>query len=157
MFYIVRSDAVSIIVMSQVDADNLIRMEKVKVDNTVWSFPVSGGKIDVPLISTDGKETFSLDIVRGTIKLTKATYQSRARRAIALVRLDLDGPPLRNPDGNEIPCPHLHLYREGFALKWASPPNNDAFPNVGDLSATLDDFMRYCNVTDAPIIQRGLL
>jgi hypothetical protein len=42
-----------------------------------------------------------LDVTRAEIKLTKATYQNRARAAIILLRLDLDGPPHRNPDGRE--------------------------------------------------------
>ena len=59
------------------------------------------------------------DVTRAQIKLTKATYQNRARQAIILMRLDLDGPPHRNPDETEIPRPHLHIYREGFGDKWA--------------------------------------
>ena len=55
-----------------------------------------------------------LDVTRGQIKLTKATYQNRARQVIVLMRLDLDGSTHRNPDDQEIPCPHLHVYREGF-------------------------------------------
>jgi hypothetical protein len=66
-----------------------------------------------------------LDLARGQIKLTKATYQNRARQAIVLMRLDLDGPPHRNPDDQEIPCPHLHFYREGYGDKWAIPPPPD--------------------------------
>ncbi|MFW9280162.1 DUF6978 family protein [Glaesserella parasuis] len=26
-----------------------------------------------------------------------------------MVRLDIEGPPHRNPDGEEIICPHIHL------------------------------------------------
>ena len=34
-----------------------------------------------------------LDVTRAQIKLTKATYQNRARQVIILMRLDLEGPP----------------------------------------------------------------
>jgi hypothetical protein len=45
---------------------------------------------------------------------TKATYQNSARQVIILMRLDLDRLPHRNPDDTEVPCPHLHQYREGY-------------------------------------------
>ena len=97
-----------------------------------------------------------LDITRGRIRLTKATYQNRARLAIVLLRLDIDGPPHRNPDDAEIPCPHLHIYREGFGDKWALPAPIDRYPDTSDLFSTFDAFMRQCNVTSPPNIQKGL-
>ena len=61
-----------------------------------------------------------------------------------------------NPDGVEVPSPHMHLYREGFGDKWAVPLPRDKFPNVADLWQMLDDFMRFCNVVDRPEIVKGL-
>ncbi len=97
-----------------------------------------------------------LDVTRAQIRLTKATYQNRARAAIILLRLDLDGPPHRNPDGEEIPCPHLHVYREGCGDKWATPAPLGRYTDVLDLLSTFDAFMRQCNITDPPKIQKGL-
>jgi len=97
-----------------------------------------------------------LDITRSQITLTKATFQNRARAAIVLMRLDLDGPPHRNPDGEEIPCPHLHLYKEGSADKWAVPAQIERYSNPSDLFATCDAFMLQCNITDKANIQKGL-
>ena len=51
----------------------------------------------------DKRETVLLDVTRGPIKLTKATFQNRARQEVLLMRLDLDGPPHTNPDGRGIP------------------------------------------------------
>ena len=82
-------------------------MEKQRVDDKQWFFPEPGGRLAIPLASLDKRENFMLDVTRGQIKLTKATYQNRARQAIVLMRLDLDGPPHRNPDDQEIPRPHL--------------------------------------------------
>jgi hypothetical protein len=56
-----------------------------------------------------------------------------------------------------MPCPHLHLYREGYADKWAFPVPGASFSNLADLWVTLDDFMRYCNVTKTPFFQKVLL
>jgi hypothetical protein len=110
----------------------------------------------VPLTSVDRRENFLLDVTRFQIKLTKATYQNRARVVIILYRLDIDGAPHRNPDGQEIPCPHLHVYREGFGDKWAVPAPVDRFPEVSDLFLTLDAFMQHCNITELPVIEKGL-
>jgi hypothetical protein len=107
--------------LTQAEADALIKMEKRGVDDKKWLFPSPGERIAIPLVSVDKRENFILDVTRGQIRLTKATYQERARQAIILMRLDLDGPPHRNPDDEEIPWPHLHVYREGYGDKWASP------------------------------------
>jgi hypothetical protein len=141
----------------QAEAEALIAMEKQPVDDDKeWNFPDPGGALNIPLTSTDKRENFYLDVTRGRIKLTRATYQNRARQAIILMRLDLDGPPHRNPDGEEIPCPHLHKYREGYGDKWASPAPADLYLNTLDLFATFEAFMRQCNITKLPIIQKGL-
>lgn len=73
-----------------------------------------------------------------------------------LLRLDLDGPPHRNPDGVEILCPHLHTYREGYGDKWASPAPVDRYANTRDLFSTFEAFMAHCNVTNPPDVQKGL-
>ena len=97
-----------------------------------------------------------LDVTRAQIKLTKATYQNRARQAIILMRLDLDGSPHRNPDGVEIPSPHLHIYREGFGDKWAITVPVDRYPNTQDLFSTCEAFLEHCNITGPSRLQRGL-
>jgi hypothetical protein len=140
----------------QAEADALIAMEKQCIEDKTWLFPEPGGRLEIPLVSSDKRENFVLDITRAQIKLTKATYQNRARQAIILMRLDLDGPPHTNPDGQEIPCPHLHIYREGYGDKWASPLPAARYPNVRDLFSTFEEFMRHCNITQPPQIDRGL-
>src|SRR3982074_2885869 len=107
--------------LTQEEANKLMEMEKRCVDERDWLFPAPGASIAIPLPSLDKRENFILDVTRAEIKLTKATYQNRARVAIILMRLDLDGPPHRNPDGEEIGCPHLHIYRAGYGDKWAIP------------------------------------
>ena len=74
--------------ISQAEADALIAMEKLCVENRNWLFPEPGGRLAIALTSQDKRENFVLDITRARIKLTKATYQTRARQAIILMRLD---------------------------------------------------------------------
>jgi hypothetical protein len=143
------------IILTQAEADGLIALEKFRLDKTEYEFPQAGATLIVPLKSTDKRENFLLDISRGTIRLAKTKYQTRARQTIVLVRLELEGPKHQNPDGLWIPCPHIHLYREGFADKWAFPvPAN--FRNLSDNMLSLGDFMGYCNIIDPPLVKRGL-
>ncbi|MDI6736267.1 MAG: hypothetical protein QME42_08790 [bacterium] len=142
--------------LSQSEADALIAMDKVKVDSQIWDYPVFGEQISIPLVSKNKRENFILDISRGRIDLLKGTYQNRARQIIVLIRLDFGGQPHRNPDGEEISSPHLHIYREGYGDKWAMPIPANQFSNISDLWQTLQEFMGYCNITDIPNIKRGL-
>ncbi|MCB2187071.1 MAG: hypothetical protein KQJ78_11680 [Deltaproteobacteria bacterium] len=142
--------------LTQTEADALIVMEKHRVDTNRYAFPMMGQKVSMPLLSADKREQFMLDIYRGQIDLLRGNYQNRARQVVVLVRLDFGGSPHRNPDDEEIPCPHLHLYREGYGDKWAMPIPVEHFSDINDRWDTLEDFMKYCNITQPPIIERGL-
>jgi hypothetical protein len=132
-----------------------LKLEKHYRDNKQLTFPAFGGKLIFLLNSDDDREEFIMSIERSKIKLTKNIFQTRTRKTIVLARLDIDGPPHRNPDGEEIQCPHLHLYREGFEDKWAEPLP-DFFKNPDDAWKTLNDFMDFCAVITKPIIYREL-
>ena len=142
--------------LTQAEADALMGLEKRRVDETEWDYPDFGGQVTLPLISTDRREQFLLDIRRARIDLSKGTYQNRGRQVVILARLDFGGAPHRNPDGGDVVSPHLHLYREGFGDKLAFPVPSDHFANLSDPWETLEDFMRFCNVVELPAIQRGL-
>jgi hypothetical protein len=142
--------------LTQEEADKLIAMEKRSADTKERLFPAPGESIAIPLVSLDKRESFMLDVTRARIRITKANYQHRARAAIVLMRLDLDGAPHRNPDGEEIPCPHLHVYREGWGDKIAIAAPIDRYPNTSDLFSTFESFMQQCNITDPPRIEKGL-
>ena len=142
--------------LTQSEADVLLAMEKIRADSAELDYPSLGGRVTAPLVSVDGREQFFLDLRRGRIDLGKGTYQNRGRHVAILARLDFGGPPHRNPDGQEIGSPHLHLYREGFGDRWALPVPSDRFPNLDDPWLTLADFMWYCNITQPPFIKRGL-
>jgi hypothetical protein len=114
--------------LTQTEADALIAMGKYRVNDDRWDYPMSGGSISVPLISADRRENFILDVSRGKINLAKGTYQNRARQVVVLVRLDFGGQPHRNPDGEELQSPHLHVYREGYGDKWAVSYSNRCLP-----------------------------
>lgn len=142
--------------LTQAEADALIAMEKHRVNEDRSDFPMGGQSLILPLQSADRREQFLLDVSRGRIDLLKVKMQSRGRQVVVLVRLDLGGAPHRNPDGEEMLPPHLHVYREGYGDKWATPIPSDRFRSTGDLWMTLEDFMRFCNIIEPPHIERGL-
>lgn len=140
--------------LAQVDADALLGMEKVRASDDDVEFPSLGGRIEVPLFSTDRREAFSLDINRKRISLLTG-YQTRARQVIVLARLDFSAPH-RNPDGVEIGVPHLHLYREGYGDKWAFDVPSGMLRNPADTWDVLHDFMNFCKIVEVPRFVRGL-
>jgi len=139
--------------LTKTEITALIAMDKVKANDETWLYPNLGGKISIPLMSADKREQFSLDITRGRIDLRKGTYQNRARQVIVLVRLDFGGSPHRNPDGEEMPCPHLHICDEKYGTKWAVAVPKEHFGKVSDPQVTLGDFMHFCHIVDPPTIQ----
>ena len=154
--------------LTQSEADALIAMPKRRADERVYDFPRRGETLTMPIVSYDGRESFILDANRRNIRLTKCTFQERSRDIFILVRLDVSGGPHRNPEvasvpmpylhpynGQEIPCPHLHIYVEGFNDRWAIPAPRERFLRTDDLASTLDDFFCYCNIIELPTIQRG--
>ena len=142
--------------LSQIEADALMALEKRRADVVERDYPDLGGSLSVPLVSTDRRESFMLDLQRSRIVLTKGTYQNRARQIAILARLDFGGAPHRNPDGGHVGSPHIHLYREGYNDKWAFPVPGDSFADLSDSWRTFEDFMRFCNIVDPPIVKRGL-
>lgn len=141
--------------LTQHEADSLLALEKFYLGTDRFAYPALGGTLRLPLHSLDKREEFSLDITRSRVLLEKNTLQTRARKTIILARLDLGGAPHRNPDVEEILCPHLHLYREGYGDKWAMPLP-DALAGITDVIDLLNAFMNYCMIVDKPIIDRGL-
>jgi len=149
------------IFLTQQEADDFIALQKIRIDDSQWSFPAPGGSISIPIISNNEKEEFLLDIGRySNISISKITYPNRMRKTIILLRLDFADinkqRTHRNPDGSELFGTHIHIYSEGFADKWAYELKDAHFPIKNDYWLLLDDFMKYCNIIKPPIINKGL-
>jgi hypothetical protein len=137
--------------LTQDKVDQLIAMPKKLVETAMIEFSLAGAAKQFDALSEDGREAFVFDVNRrGKLKLSKCTYQERYAVVEILVRLDIDGPPHVNPDGADVPCPHIHVYKEGFGDKWAYPLPAGAFSNVNKLEVTFVEFLRYCNVKQIP-------
>jgi hypothetical protein len=53
-----------------------------------------------------------------------------------------------NSDGEEIACPHIHIYREHYEDKWAIPLDKVIVTNETDLVQVLIDFFTYNNISN---------
>jgi len=142
--------------LTQEEADQLVSMEKHRINENRNVFPVNGQSVTVQLQSVDRRESFLLDLSRGRIDMLKVKMQARGRQVVVLVRIDLGGAPHRNPDGEEVALPHMHVYREGYGDKYAEPLPPELFRDTTDVWTTLEDFFQFCNVTKPPHIDRGL-
>lgn len=142
--------------LTQTEADTLIAMRKTFINPVTISLP-PGADESHELIGEDPRERFLLDLWRGTFQVSKLKYQTRARKVIVLVRLDINGAPHTNPDGTKLGGTHIHIYREGYEDKWAYPIEPEGFRDTSDIQQTFRDFCRYCNIEDPPPFQRGLL
>ncbi|MGO4440833.1 DUF6978 family protein [Rhizobium sp. RAF56] len=143
--------------LSQSEANALLEMEKHAEAGASYRFPAKGERLSIPLLSADEKENFHVDVNRRSIALYKCTFNGRTRGNVILARLDLNGSPHRNPDGEEIDCPHLHLYREGHGDKWAYSLPDGVFSDLANLKAVCQDFLTYFRVVSQPQITSDLL
>lgn len=149
--------------LSQDEADRLLSMAKEFADSDNLEFGnASAMKFERDLISVDRREKFILDVERGNRKRTRLKYQTRGREVIILARLELNGPDHINPPnaphrpGERLPCPHIHLYVEGFEARVAYYLPEVATLNVRDSTnglSTFEDFLHFCGVESWPDIQ----
>ncbi|MCM3196279.1 DUF6978 family protein [Priestia megaterium] len=133
--------------LTQEEAEIFINSLKTLLGNPDIKFPEAGKKLI--LECKDGNNNkYAIDVTRGRIKPSKGTYQTRHNKATILLRVDIDGPPHVNPNGDEIPCPHIHIYREGFDDKWAYPLGDKIRTDSTDLIQVLLDFLAYNNISN---------
>ncbi|HEX3739880.1 MAG TPA: hypothetical protein VHV29_09145 [Terriglobales bacterium] len=139
--------------ITQAEADDFMQMVKhfVRPPATITIPP--GIDETHELASLDDRERFLLDVWRGTLRLAKLKFQNRVRTVIVLARLDVDGSPHTNPDGQTIPGTHLHVFREGYDDKWAYPVSSSVFTLLTDPGTTFQEFCAFCNIESAPSVQ----
>ena len=136
--------------MTTQEAENIIAMLKKMVERYLM-LPESGEKKDYKIETLDNKYEFVLNVSRTSrIKEKKCTYIVRTKdTGINLLRLDVNGPPHKNPDHTIIDCPHLHVFKEEFEdrnLPYAIPFEVDS----EDLSEACIKFLKKFNVIDIP-------
>lgn len=131
--------------LTQSEADLLIALEKIFLQTPSIKFPIPGKNTRYPIESTDSHEKFTLAIVRGGKNRLKCSYTELNKANVILLRVDTEQGVHINPDGVDVPAPHLHIYREGYNDRFAYPLP-DSFINSKDLVQTFYDFLNYSNV-----------
>lgn len=95
----------------------------------------------------NSKNIYLLDFYRGSLELTRFTYNKRYRQSIILLRYDSGGRHT-NPDGLSFNGPHVHIFREGFNDKYAHPISYINIDDSHSIVEVLDKLLQYCNVTN---------
>jgi hypothetical protein len=143
--------------LSQSEADILLSLEKRFVAApTIRLAPGVDETHDLVGALDTHEEHFLLDIWCGTKRTTKLKYQTRGRKVFVLARIDIDGAPHTNPNGDRIDGTHIHLYREGYEDRWAWPLDPGQFSNVTDSQTLLADFCRLCHIERSYVVQGAL-
>ncbi len=121
----------------------------------------------IPLISTDGKRDFMLDINKSKINLIQCTLQNRVYTNIVLVRLDIvdkNRTHLNRDREDIIKGSHVHIYKkdgknynQAYLLKDFFKEDIDE----SDIELLLKKFYDYCNIIEKPNIvinrEKGLI
>lgn len=139
--------------LTQAEAEHLMQVVK--------HFVHPPDRIDIPpgvsgtfeLTDPNDRERFLLDIWRSTLRISKLTFQNRVRTVVVLARLDVNGAPHTNPDGQSLPGTHLHLFREGYDDKWAIPVDVNKFTLLTDPGKTFHEFCAFCSIESPPPVQ----
>ena len=119
------------IVLTQDEADVLIQLEKRRASDELFDLPpLPGDKVLIPIVSLDGRESFSLDLYRGrTVELRKATYQNRVRKTICLVRLMYMDLHIQIQGRRQKSHVHIFIYTErALGANGPSPYQHAHFP-----------------------------
>lgn len=127
-----------------------------KTFDSFQSLPSEVDSKSYTLKSIDGNETFTLNIQRNFVcELAKSKLNTSYSR-IPIVRVEFNGRPHQNPDGQVIGRSHIHIYREGFGMSWAYDLegfSNDLFKAPEDFNQLFVDFCTYCNIISDRDIQ----
>ncbi len=139
--------------LTQSEADDLIAMVKHFLRAPASIAIPPGADDSYELAGPGDRERFWLDVWRGTLRLSKLKLQNRARSAIVLVRLDVDGAPHTNPDGRYLSGTHLHLFKEGYDDRWAYAVDPKQFTLLTDPATTFQEFCTFCKIESPPAVQ----
>ena len=131
--------------LSQEKANNLIAMDKF-FNGAKMNLPQVGETAKIELSDSSKSHTFYFDIDRrGRIEL-KSKFQNRYETNEVLVRLDINGPQHINPDGSKVGRNHIHIYKEGYADRWAYDTDKFGFGVYNSFQEYFFKFCEYCHI-----------
>jgi hypothetical protein len=156
--------------LSQVDADRFIIMDKTLSEGSGFVLPSPGQFLELKATSLDNREQFIFSIQRGRLRLEKYSQQERYTDTSVLARLCVNykehtNPPVFIPPdpslnqyvGKNMGGTHLHVYFEGVGDRFAIPVPPGDFRDLSNLTITTVDFLKYCHVINIGTVQSGLI
>lgn len=128
------------------EARFLLEIEKIVTENSI-DIPIDGDKCGLNLERHDNNDNvLIIHIVSSSKNKEKYTFNVVYNKCITILRIDIGGSLVHiNPDGTEIPVPHMHIYRDGFDDTFAIPLP-DSFSDVDNIAKVLYDLFAYSNV-----------
>lgn len=156
--------------ISQVEADRLISMDKTMTNGSGFVLPSPGQFLELKATSLDSREQFIFSVQRGRLRLEKYSQQERYAEIVVLVRLCVKYKEHTNPPhflpsdaslnqyvGKNIGDTHLHVYFEEVGDRFAIPVPTGDFHDLSNLTVTTVDFLKYCHVINIGSVQSGLI
>lgn len=136
--------------LTDIEFEKIMKVKKLFIDKKIELTHKNCYNI-YNIISQDKKNKFILDVDRrNRIELKKMKLQNRCTNINELlIRVEIDSPPHTNPDSTITSRNHIHIYKEGYGLKWAynlENFDNKYFKNINDFLNVFTDFCLFCNI-----------
>ena len=145
--------------MTRDRAQELIQIMKLIIEKGSYYLPALGSQNEIKLRSASPQnDIFTVYINRSSkVNPNKFTLLLRYPEE-NLLRIDIAGPDHHNPDGEVIPCPHIHM-RTKDTGRWDAYAYNlpSVFGDGLDQIELLRSFLLYChvaNITDITICEQ---
>lgn len=139
MRIIARNYALGEYMISQIEADEMLQTIKSATRKDTFFWRYNERFDEIVIADNDEKLIFVLSLKKNEFEI-RLNFRSKNKQ-IVLARVDSQKQHF-NPDGTKITGPHLHLYKEGYAEKWATPIN---WYNIGSPIDTLTRFLEVIN------------
>ena len=136
--------------LTEAEVRDLINEIKKLVERETIYLPSRGENLQKNAVSTINKHNqFKIDIFRGRIDGDRYNFHARyANTNTPILRIDLGEVVHKNPDGNKISGPHMHVYKDGLEINHAIP-FDVANKDITDICV---EFFYEINIIDNPSI-----
>lgn len=136
--------------------DSLMLLQKSFLHPKSVKLPHDKQKKVFHVSSVGTKDTFLLDCHRqGTYEM-KLMNQMRYGKDFPMVRLEINAPPHMNPDSYVTSRNHIHIYKEGYGMKWAYELS-DKFPASMNMLNLFVIFCEYCGIGLLNVSLQGVI
>lgn len=141
-------------VLTDSEAKFLKELEKIVIEHSV-EIPRDGNKECLNLARNGdiNDNIMRIHITTSKRNKEKCSFNVVYNKSITIFRIDIGGSRIHiNPDGEDIPTPHMHIYRDGFDAKFAIPLPS-CFTDSNNFGRVLYDLLGYSNVVNRDSVE----